>query len=272
MTSEGRSALTVAAIAAVVVALGVAGALLTLGGSAAQRPVALDPDRVPPAGGPVVTSLGIEASPRPAPGPLSAAVARARLEVRGARQDDLDLGDPRAPITITEYVDLRCAECATVHRDVLPKLIRREVRTGRVHAATAPTSAARRAFGVAGSSGLRGCSPESLLGVRAAGLSPRGQPEERAHGGAAPAGGRPRSRRAPLASATRAGASGRPSWKRRSASPRPLTCPLLPVFLVKAGDGPLTVLVQPTSLADFERAIAISSGPPLASFGASSDG
>ena len=94
MTSEGRSALTVAAIAAVVVVLGVAGALLTLGGSEAQRVVALDPDRDPPAGGSVVTSLGIEASPRPAPGPLSAAVARARLEVRGARQDDLDLGDP----------------------------------------------------------------------------------------------------------------------------------------------------------------------------------
>lgn len=271
MTSEGRSALTVAAIAAVIVALGVAGAMLTLGGSEAQRVVALDPDPVPPAGGPVVTSLGIEASPRPAPGPLSAAVARARLEVHGARQDDLDLGDPRAPITITEYVDLRCAECATVHRDVLPKLIRREVRTGRVHLQLRQLpvlggrseSLARAAFAAARQN--RYWEFVQLVYLRA-GSRKSGRSEA------------PRRLAAGLGLDVRRWQADtrRREWSIRLEAAFSVATaahlPALPVFLVKAGHGPLTVLVQPTSLADFERAIAISSSPPLASFGPSSNG
>lgn len=271
MTAEGRSALTVAAIAAVIVALGVAGAMLTLGGSEAQRVVALDPDPVPPAGGPVVTSLGIEASPRPAPGPLSAAVARARLEVHGARQDDLDLGDPRAPITITEYVDLRCAECATVHRDVLPKLIRREVRTGRVHLQLRQLpvlggrseSLARAAFAAARQN--RYWEFVQLVYLRA-GSRKSGRSEA------------PRRLAAGLGLDVRRWQADtrRREWSIRLEAAFSVATaahlPALPVFLVKAGHGPLTVLVQPTSLADFERAIAISSSPPLASFGPSSNG
>jgi protein-disulfide isomerase len=42
------------------------------------------------------------------------------------------LGDPSAPVTVTEYVDLQCPVCAAAARDSLPALIRDQVRTGKV--------------------------------------------------------------------------------------------------------------------------------------------
>ena len=42
------------------------------------------------------------------------------------------LGDPRAPLTVTEYVDLQCPVCARAAESTLPALIRDEVRAGRV--------------------------------------------------------------------------------------------------------------------------------------------
>jgi protein-disulfide isomerase len=42
------------------------------------------------------------------------------------------LGNPNAPITLTEYVDLQCPVCAEAARDTLPQLIRTQVRTGKV--------------------------------------------------------------------------------------------------------------------------------------------
>ena len=42
------------------------------------------------------------------------------------------LGDPKAPVTVTEYVDLQCPVCAHAAQSTLPALIRDEVRTGKV--------------------------------------------------------------------------------------------------------------------------------------------
>jgi protein-disulfide isomerase len=42
------------------------------------------------------------------------------------------LGDPNAPLTVTEYVDLQCPICAAASRDTLPALVRDYVRTGKV--------------------------------------------------------------------------------------------------------------------------------------------
>ena len=42
------------------------------------------------------------------------------------------LGDPDAPLTVTEYVDLQCPVCAVAARESLPTLIRDYVRTGKV--------------------------------------------------------------------------------------------------------------------------------------------
>jgi protein-disulfide isomerase len=42
------------------------------------------------------------------------------------------LGDPKAPLTVTEYVDLQCPICAKAAQSTLPALIRNEVRAGKV--------------------------------------------------------------------------------------------------------------------------------------------
>jgi protein-disulfide isomerase len=42
------------------------------------------------------------------------------------------LGDPDAPVTITEYLDLQCPACALAARESLPAIVRDQVRTGRV--------------------------------------------------------------------------------------------------------------------------------------------
>ena len=42
------------------------------------------------------------------------------------------LGDPSAPVTVTEYVDLQCPICAEASRATLPGVVRDYVRTGKV--------------------------------------------------------------------------------------------------------------------------------------------
>jgi protein-disulfide isomerase len=42
------------------------------------------------------------------------------------------LGDPKAPVTVTEYLDLQCPVCARAASTTLPSLIRGYVRTGKV--------------------------------------------------------------------------------------------------------------------------------------------
>ena len=42
------------------------------------------------------------------------------------------LGDPDAPVTVTEYVDLQCPICAEASKQTLPTLINDYVRTGKV--------------------------------------------------------------------------------------------------------------------------------------------
>ena len=41
------------------------------------------------------------------------------------------LGDPRAPLTLTEYVDLQCPVCAVASKQTLPWLVENYVRTGK---------------------------------------------------------------------------------------------------------------------------------------------
>ena len=47
-------------------------------------------------------------------------------------QSGITLGSPRAPVTIVEFADLQCPFCAEYERNVLPTLIDRYVRTGKV--------------------------------------------------------------------------------------------------------------------------------------------
>jgi protein-disulfide isomerase len=49
----------------------------------------------------------------------------------GIPERDGVLGDPDAPLTVTEYVDLQCPVCAAAARETLPRLLRDYVRTGK---------------------------------------------------------------------------------------------------------------------------------------------
>jgi len=42
------------------------------------------------------------------------------------------LGDPKAPLTVTEYVDLQCPICARASQSTIPAVIRDDVRAGKV--------------------------------------------------------------------------------------------------------------------------------------------
>jgi protein-disulfide isomerase len=50
----------------------------------------------------------------------------------GISEHDGVLGDPDAPLTVTEYVDLQCPVCATAAEQTLPTLVDDYVRTGQV--------------------------------------------------------------------------------------------------------------------------------------------
>lgn len=72
-----------------------------------------------------VSSSGGEPAPPAAP-------ARASALFEGIPERDGVLGDPQAPLTVTEYVDLQCPVCATASKETLPTLIEDYVRTGKV--------------------------------------------------------------------------------------------------------------------------------------------
>ncbi|MDQ3934611.1 MAG: DsbA family protein [Actinomycetota bacterium] len=51
---------------------------------------------------------------------------------RGIPQRGIELGDPAAKVTLTEFADLQCPFCGKYGREVLPVIVKRYVRTGRV--------------------------------------------------------------------------------------------------------------------------------------------
>lgn len=59
-------------------------------------------------------------------------VAEVRALYRGIPQNGIELGPAGAPVTLTEFADLQCPFCSEYAREVLPELVRRYVRTGKV--------------------------------------------------------------------------------------------------------------------------------------------
>ena len=74
----------------------------------------------------VSSSGGSTAPPRDTGGARAAALFRGIPERNGV------LGDPRAPLTLTEFVDLQCPFCARVSASTLPTIVEDYVRSGKV--------------------------------------------------------------------------------------------------------------------------------------------
>jgi len=105
MTGRGDRRLVVAAAAIAVLAVGVAVAIALVGSG--EEEAGIEPVRL-------------------------SGVGEIRTMLEGIPQEDLMLGDPEAPVTVTEFGDLQCGGCATVTATVLNPLIAEEVRAGEV--------------------------------------------------------------------------------------------------------------------------------------------
>jgi protein-disulfide isomerase len=85
----------------------------------------------------VVLSCGspTKATNAPAVGSLATALpgaAEVETLFKGIPQDGTTLGSQSAPVTMVEYVDAQCPFCRAFETQVLPDVIRRYVRTGKV--------------------------------------------------------------------------------------------------------------------------------------------
>jgi len=59
------------------------------------------------------------------------ATAEIQEQLDGIPQDGFTLGDPGAPITITEFGDLQCPACANFANTLMPRIVNDWVRTGK---------------------------------------------------------------------------------------------------------------------------------------------
>lgn len=80
----------------------------------------------------VLVSQGSEDKPTASSGAAVAGVSDAREMLAGVPQDATSLGDPKAPVVLTEFADLQCPFCRDYAVNVLPQIIQRYVRPGRV--------------------------------------------------------------------------------------------------------------------------------------------
>jgi protein-disulfide isomerase len=80
----------------------------------------------------VLASQGSKDKPNASGGATVAGVGDARAMLRGVPQHGTSLGDPKAPLVLTEFADLQCPFCRDYTVDVLPQIIERYVRSGRL--------------------------------------------------------------------------------------------------------------------------------------------
>jgi protein-disulfide isomerase len=80
----------------------------------------------------VLVSQGSKPEPNASSGVTVAGVSDSRAMLRGIAQDGSSLGDQNAALVLTEFADLQCPFCRDYALDVLPQIIQRYVRTGRL--------------------------------------------------------------------------------------------------------------------------------------------
>jgi hypothetical protein len=209
--------------------------------------------------GPTTTSTTTAA---PAGASLASTAARVRRQLRGIPQRGLVLGSPGAPVTIVEYGTFACPRCAAVHRDVLPAVIARYVRTGKASlefrglAGETPSRPRDLALATYAASEQRhGWDFLQLANLRSLALPPSGERPDRLASALGLDEGRLASDMA------------RPEWETQLRAGRSVAAAArmssFPVFLVRArsrpGD-PFVVLTRPGSVGAFARAIGRAQG------------
>ncbi len=65
-------------------------------------------------------------------------VAETKALLNGIEQNGLTIGDPKAPVTIVEFVDVQCPFCKNHQLDQQPKIIKELVRTGKARLSLKP--------------------------------------------------------------------------------------------------------------------------------------
>jgi protein-disulfide isomerase len=58
--------------------------------------------------------------------------------LRGIPQSGLHLGSPNAPVKMIEYIDLQCSSCQTFETQVMPTIIKKYVRSGKLQVEARP--------------------------------------------------------------------------------------------------------------------------------------
>lgn len=71
-------------------------------------------------------------NPHLKPGAPVPGAALALAPLAGVAQHGIELGDPRAPLTLVEFCDLQSKDCAKFARGQFPRIVRRYVRTGKL--------------------------------------------------------------------------------------------------------------------------------------------
>lgn len=80
----------------------------------------------------VLASQRSKAKPNASSGAPVGGISDARAMLQGIAQHGTSLGDEKAPLVLTEFADLQCPFCRDYTLNVLPQIIQRYVRTGRL--------------------------------------------------------------------------------------------------------------------------------------------
>jgi protein-disulfide isomerase len=86
----------------------------------------------------------------PVPVPEIKGADLVKEELEGIAQSGSFLGDPQAPYTLVEFGDLVCPPCGTYSRDILPPVVERYVREGRLRVQFQPVNLTREQSALAG--------------------------------------------------------------------------------------------------------------------------
>jgi protein-disulfide isomerase len=80
----------------------------------------------------IAISSGGDDTPKVAADKPARGAAAVRAQYAGIPQRGLTLGRPRAPVTLVEYVDLKCPVCQSYEMSAFPRLVSTYVRTGKL--------------------------------------------------------------------------------------------------------------------------------------------